>query len=109
MTPNLKIFALLGLAMAAISCAAPKAPVVAEEPVEKKQEKVPEPLVQEPEMPALPSDDSPRLPGQMLDLPSDGDFRPSNPVLPKVGAGGVVIRPPTDPPSRVKPKDPAPE
>ena len=108
--PNLRMFALLGLSLAAISCAAPKAAVVPEKkPVEKKQEKVPEPVAQEPDLPPLPSDDAPRLPGTLTDLPSDTAFRPSNPVLPKVGAGGVVIRPPTDPPSRVKPKEPAPE
>lgn len=107
-TPNLRISALLGFVLAAVSCAAPKAAVVAEKPVAKKQEKVPEPVAQEPDLPALPSDDLPRVPG-MLNLPSDSDFRPSNPILPKTGAGGVVIRPPTDPPSRVKPKDPGTE
>ncbi len=106
-TSNIRIFALLGVALAAVSCA-PQATVVVEAPVTKKQEKVPEPVVQEPELPALPTDNDIRLPS-MLDLPSDGDFRPSNPVLPKTGAGGVVIRPPTDPPSRVKPKEPATE
>ncbi|MES2657484.1 MAG: hypothetical protein V4689_02640 [Verrucomicrobiota bacterium] len=103
-TSNLRTFALLGLAMAVVSCAAPKADVVAEKPVEKKEEKIPEPVAQEPELPALPSEDAPRLPG-MLDLPSDSDFRASNPVLPRTGAGGVAIRPPTDPPSRVKPPE----
>ena len=75
----------------------------------KKPEKAPEPFVQEPELPPVPTDDSPRLPGGIFNLPSDTEFRPSNPVLPKTGAGGVSIRPPTDPPSRVKPKEPAPE
>ena len=100
--------ALFALSLALASCAAPKPAVVVEKPLEKKQEKPPESIAPEPEMPALPSDDVPRLPG-MLDLPSDTAFRPSNPVLPKINSGGVVIRPPTDPPSRVKPKDPAAE
>ncbi len=105
---KIQMMMLLGLAVAMASCAAPKEEVVVAPP-EKKPEKAPEPVVQEPEMPALPSDDAPRLPGGMLNLPTDTEFRASNPLLPKVGAGGVVIRPPTDPPSRVKPKDPAAE
>jgi hypothetical protein len=98
---------LLCLAVAMASCATPQATPVVEAPV-KKPEKAPEPVAQEPELPPLPSDDAPRVPG-MLNLPTDTEFRPSNPVLPKTGAGGVIIRPPTDPPSRVKPKEPAPE
>jgi hypothetical protein len=105
---KIKSTTLLGLALVMASCAAPKPTVVVEAPVKPKV-KAPEVVAQEPEMPTLPSDDAPRLPDGMLNLPSDTEFRPSSPVLPKVGAGGVVIRPPTDPPSRVKPKDPASE
>ncbi len=99
---SIRFFGLLGLALGMFSCAAPKATVVAEAPI-KRETKVPEPTVPEPEMPVLP-DNEIRLP-QMLDLPDDKAFRASNPQPPKVGSGGLMIRPPTDPPSRVKPKE----
>ncbi len=99
-TPGIRFCVMVGFALAMVSCVAPKATVVAEAP-KKKEAKVPEPVAPEPEMPALP-DNEIRLP-QMLDLPDDNAFRASNPQTPKVGSGGVMIRPPTDPPSRVKP------
>lgn len=42
----------------------------------------------------------------MLELPTDGEFRPTNPSLPRSGAAAspVFARPPTDPPSRAKPQ-----
>lgn len=103
---GVRFFVLQGMALALFSCAAPKATVVAEAPVKKKEQKAPEPVVAEPEMPPLPNDEI-RLPSQMLDLPDDGAFRASNPQLPQTGSGSgaVIVRPPTDPPSRVKPKD----
>ena len=100
-TPNIKTFALLGVALALASCAAPKSTVVEQAAVPKTQESVPEPMVAESELPALP-DDGIRMP-DMLGLPGDGDFRSTNPVGMK-GAGAVISRPPTDPPSRVRPK-----
>lgn len=103
---KIKLTTLLGMVLVMASCAAPKPSVVVEAPVKPKV-KAPEVVSQEPEMPTLPSDDAPRLPEGIFNLPSDTEFRASSPVLPKVGVGGVVIRPPTDPPSRVKPKDPA--
>lgn len=77
--------------------------------VKKEQAKVPEPVVSEP-MPALQNDDIRGTEG-MLALPGDGDFRATNPAItkPPGGSGTVVSRPPTDPPSRVKPKSPEPE
>jgi hypothetical protein len=97
---------LVGLALT--SCAAPKAAVVEQAPVPKK-EAAPEPVVPEPELSAFP-DDGLRLP-EMLDLPSDGDFRATNPPASKIAndAGAVISRPPTDPPSRVKPAAPTAE
>ena len=99
--------ALCGLAFA--SCAAPKATVV-EQPPAPKKEKVPEPVVSEPVTPALPGDEL-RVP-DVFDLPSDGDFRATNPSATKgANEASAVIsrppveRPPTDPPSRVKPKE----
>lgn len=97
--------ALLAVTLAAVSCAPPKAVVVAPAPVVKtQQKKAPEPIMTAvPELPAMP-DDGIRMP-DMLGLPTDGDFRATSPVVPKSdpGAGAVFARPPTDPPSRVKP------
>jgi hypothetical protein len=97
---------LSGLVLALASCAAPKASVVAEAPAQKKEEpKVPEPVAPDPMLPGLPNDGI-RGSDTMLALPGEGDFRATNPALPKPGggSGAVTVRPPTDPPSRVKPK-----
>lgn len=92
--------------MALVACVPPKAAVVAPPPVvEKKEKKAPEPVVaMEPAVPELP-DDGFRMP-DMLELPTDGEFRATNPGSQTTGveAGAVISRPPTDPPSRVKPK-----
>lgn len=95
---------LLGLALALASCA-PKAAVVAEAPAVKKVQKTPEVVAtEEPVMP-LPEDDGLRMP-DYLGLPGDRDFRSTNSAAPATGSasGAVISRPPTDPPSRVKPK-----
>lgn len=101
------MFIPLGLVLALGSCAPPKAIVIAEAPARKKAEPKVEPVVV-PDLPVtgLP-DDGIRMP-EMLDMPGDGEFRPTNPALPKATgeAGAVISRPPTDPPSRVKPKPP---
>ncbi len=99
--------ALIGLAL--VSCIPPKATAVAEPTVKKKEEKLPEPVVAEEPLPTTP-DDGLRM-GNMLELPGDGEFRPGNPAAVKSGAegGAVTVRPPTDPPSRVKPKEDAPK
>ena len=96
--------ALIGLALA--SCIPPKAVAVAEAPVQKK-EKPPEPVATVPELPTAP-DDGLRMP-DMLNLPSDGEFRTA-PGAVKTGseAGAVIARPPTEPPPRVKPKEETP-
>ena len=90
------------------SCAPPKAIVTtAGPPAAGKVEKKPEVVVAaEPTVPELPQDDGIRMPN-MLDLPTDGDFRATNPAASGIrGESGTVIsRPPTDPPSRVKPKE----
>jgi hypothetical protein len=97
------VFLVLGIVWALASCA-PKATVVAEAPAMKKVEKAPEPAVEEPAAPVQ-EDDGLRMP-DMLAMPGDGDFRSTNPAAPKTGAaaGAVISRPPTEPPSRVKPK-----
>jgi hypothetical protein len=101
----LVISARVGLVVALGSCAPPKAIVIAEAPLKKKVE----PKVESLEVPGLPMtglpDDGIRMP-EMLGLPGDGEFRATNPSLPKTAGdtGAVISRPPTDPPSRVKPK-----
>ncbi len=104
-TLKITTYALLGLAMALMSCAVPKATVVVPPPATKNVGKETEAIVAEPPVPALPGDGI-RMPPDMLGLPNDGDFQATTPVLPKTApeAGSVFVRPPTDPPSRVKPK-----
>lgn len=98
---NPSTFALLGMAFALAACTPPKPEETAPAPVVKKEEPKPEqPL--EPLPPVLPSDDIP-MP-DMLTMPTEREFRATNPILPKTGPDGVIVRPPTDPPSRVKPK-----
>ncbi len=99
-----KACGVIGMAVALMSCAAPKATVVAEAPVEKKQ-KAPEPEGPVIAEPTLPVDDGLRMP-DMLAMPQEGDFRSTNATAPKTGrqSGAVISRPPTDPPSRMKPK-----
>lgn len=102
---NGKAFVLLGGALVLASCVPPKATIVeAAAPAEKKVEKVPEPVVaEEPPMPTE-QDLGLRMPTNMLELPSESDFRATNPTAKPGDAGAVISRPPTDPPSRVKPK-----
>jgi len=97
--------ALAGLML--VSCIPPKAAVVAEPAAKpKKEEKTPEPALAETPLPATP-DDGLVMPSNMLEMPGEGEFRPTNPAATKPGtdAGAVISRPPTDPPSRTKPKD----
>ena len=90
-------------ALALFSCAAPKALVVERAPA-PKMETAP-PTVPEPPAPSAP-DDGIRLP-DMLAMPGEGEFRATTPVPPRAGSepNAVISRPPTDPPSRPKPKD----
>lgn len=96
----------LGLGLVVGSCAPPKAIVIEEAPVKNK---VVEPKVEPVAVPELPvtglPDDGIRMP-EMLNMPGEGEFRGINPALPKAPgeAGAVISRPPTDPPSRVKPQ-----
>jgi hypothetical protein len=106
--PKIPVLIRLAPAVALLSCAAPKA-IVVEPPPAPKTEKPPEPVVPEVDLSSLP-DDGIRLP-DMLGLPGEGEFRPTSPGLPSLspGAGAVISRPPTDPPSRPKPEEAAPE
>lgn len=103
-------FVLLGFALLQASCVPPKATIVeAAAPPQKKVEKAPEPAVaEEPPMPTN-QDDGLRMPTNMLELPSDSEFRATNPTAKPGEAGAVISRPPTDPPSRVKPKSDQPK
>lgn len=104
-TSKITTCALLGLAMALVSCVPPKATAVAQPPATKKVQKEPEATFTEPAVPSLPGEEIRMLPG-MVGLPTDADFHATTPVAPRSdpGAGAVFVRPPTDPPSRVKPK-----
>ncbi len=103
---KLKHTFLAGAVVMLVSCVAPKAVVVAQPSVKpKKEEKTPEPVIAEVELPATP-DDGLRMPSNMLELPGEGEFRATSPAVAKpTDAGAVISRPPTDPPSRTKPKD----
>jgi len=97
---TLGVCVLITLAM--VSCAAPKAEVVAETPKPKPLEKSVEPIPELPE-PGQ-ADDGLRLP-DMLALPSEGDLNSSLPVPRPSDGGAVIARPPTDPPPRPKQPD----
>ena len=99
---KITISALLGFAMALVSCATPKATAVAQPPALKKVTKEPEATFSEAPVPSLPGDEI-RMPPGMVGLPNESEFHATTPVAPP-GSGAVFVRPPTDPPSRVKPK-----
>jgi hypothetical protein len=69
-----------------------------------KLESVPEAAAPEPEA-NLPREIAGFRMSNMLELPSDGEFRATNPSLTRSGtaASPVFSRPPTDPPSRIRP------
>lgn len=79
-------------------------------PVKKQDALAAAPSGPGPATPHVASDEGPRLPGNLLDMPGEGEFKATNPVDPKAdNSGAVISHPPTDPPSRVKPQDPKPE
>ena len=89
-------------ALALLSCVAPKATVVESAPATRKSRTAADSSLNLPDLP----DDGIRLP-DMLAMPGDGEFRATRPGTSMAGPEGAVIaRPPTDPPSRPKPKDP---
>jgi hypothetical protein len=69
------------------------------------EQKNSEPMVDEPVAMLPVEDHGIRMP-DMLALPAEGEFRATNPSLPRSGnePGAVISRPPTDPPLRIKPK-----
>ena len=95
LNPNLAALVRCAPALALLSCAAPKAIVVSETPV---QETKAEETAAAPE-PAIPNepDDGIRLP-DMLNLPDEGELRSAATLPGKAPESGAVIaRPPTEP------------
>lgn len=102
--PKFLTLARIAPAVALLSCAAPKALVVAQPKPTIAPAVVVEPSVPDPGSLPLP-DRGIRMP-DMLGLPGDAEFRATT-TPPHTGgseAGAVISRPPTDPPSRPKPK-----
>ena len=101
-TPKIAILARLAPALALLACATPKPGVVAAPAPARQASQNPE--APGPGEPALP-DDGIRLP-DMLAMPGEGEFHATRPTALQAGseAGAVISRPPTDPPSRPKPK-----
>ena len=103
---KLKTLVPLSLALALLSCAAPKKAVLlpaAPASPNNAAEEASKPT--EPNLPNGPNDGI-RMP-DMLAMPGDGDFRPTVPPASKTGteSGAVIARPPTEPPSRPKTED----
>jgi hypothetical protein len=107
-------FAIFGLTWIMASCAATQnAAETAETPAPKAETKT------EPELEIAAPDPTIELPrpeegfrmSGILDLPTDREFRSSGSALgqPRSPASPVISRPPTDPPSRIKPNPAASE
>jgi hypothetical protein len=96
--PQFHALACLASTMALLSCAAPKAIVVIEEPpVSATETKAVPAMASEPAAPEMP-DDGIRLP-DMLGLPDEGELRSAS-TTPGNGipeSGAVIARPPTKP------------
>lgn len=90
-------------ALALFSCVPPKANIV-QEPAKTKQPE-PEVATTEPNLPP-PVDDGIRLPDYTT-MPRDEEFKAAlpTPALPNQTPGSINVRPPTEPPSRPKPKE----
>jgi hypothetical protein len=94
-----------GILLALASCASQKQEALPAPTAAVKEEVKPQEPAVEPEVGLPMVDQGFRMP-EMLSLPNEGEFRATNPVLPKPAtAGAVISRPPTDPPSRVKPTE----
>ena len=92
---TLLLLARLLPSLALLSCAAPKAEVVKETPVQKTEK--PEEtaaVAPEPAVGSLP-DDGIRLP-DMLGLPGENEFRSTRPAATGGGSGAVIARPPAE-------------
>lgn len=104
-TFKLTFSALFGLAL--VSCVPPKATPVTDVPVRVQKKTDESAVTPVPDLPAAAQTDDLRMP-DLLRLPSDEDFRSAGPSKTSTDSGAVIARPPTDPPSRVKPKSETP-
>ncbi|RPJ33191.1 MAG: hypothetical protein EHM17_11150 [Verrucomicrobiaceae bacterium] len=98
--PHPTALACLASSLALLSCAAPKAEVVAENPAPQAEKTAETAVASEPAVPAA-ADDGIRLP-DMLGLPGEGELRSTSPAAarPTAGESGAVIaRPPAQPPA----------
>lgn len=94
----LALLARLAPSMVLLSCAAPKALVVEDAPVSKKESApLTAAVAPEPSAHSLP-DDGIRLP-DMLGLPGENEFRSTRAATRSPGSGAVIARPPTSPPA----------
>lgn len=84
--------AILFLAAGLASCAAPKAIVIEEAPIEKQEAVA---SIPQPAQPTLPANDGMRLPEDLLSLPDESQLRSAAPV-PKDGDATVITRPPQE-------------
>lgn len=96
LNPKPAFIACLASALALMSCAAPKAIVVAEAPVPDMEKPDDASAASEPAVPST-SDDGIRLP-DMLGLPDEGELRSaaSLPGGKTPDSGAVIARPPTE-------------
>ncbi|MCX8497017.1 MAG: hypothetical protein ORN51_12620 [Akkermansiaceae bacterium] len=98
--PKITMFLLFVFAMGLVSCATHHAVPATQTPATNTT--TPDALPGETALPELP-DDGIRMP-DLFGMPSSDDFRSSHsPSARPEGSGSVISRPPTDPPSRVKP------
>jgi hypothetical protein len=98
--PKPAALACLASAMVLLSCAAPKATIVAETPAPVEENPENAATAAEPAVPETP-DDGIRLP-DMLGLPDEGELRSAS-VPPGSGtpeSGAVIARPPSDLPKK---------
>lgn len=97
---KLATLARLAPSLALLSCAVPKASVVAEPAAPKTEKKEETTVASESAAPGQP-DDGIRLP-DMLGLPGEGELRSSSPATTGTASesGAVIARPPANPPPK---------
>jgi hypothetical protein len=105
-TPKIAKSLLFVFVMGLVSCATHQAVPTTQAPADLAS--TPNALPSDTAMPELP-DDGIRMP-DLFGMPSSDDFRSSHsPSVRTEGSGSVISRPPTDPPSRVKPDNTPPQ
>jgi hypothetical protein len=101
---KLKFTYLALLSLSLVSCVPPKAIVVAELPVLVKAKTPDAAVAHVPEAPISAQKEDLRMP-DLLTLPNEEELRSSGSSKLGPDDGAVTVRPPTDPPSRVKAKE----